>query len=90
MYPTTRFNLQVINVVPATVSDAINIDLYNSSIYREIELSGVHTDTLIQGHTLRENVLTIEYNVSTDSGTKHFTRTVECIPGGITDITIEY
>ena len=43
-------------------------------MYREVirEISGIPSDTLIEGKTCFENVQTIEYDVNAEAGSEHF------------------
>jgi hypothetical protein len=96
-YPRTYFNLHFTNVEPASDDDILEFNVNNAWIYPagiEKETSfafvGIHDDAQIGGETELENILTIEYQVTTDEGTETFSKTVECLPGGMTEIEIEY
>ncbi|NNF34462.1 MAG: hypothetical protein HKN68_10160, partial [Saprospiraceae bacterium] len=56
----------------------------------QYEVIGIPQGALIEGKTRFENILIIEYDVVTDSGTEHYKKVITCEPGGMTEIEIEY
>ena len=90
LYPITMFKLNVINVDPVMDSDTIKIDIVNSEWPYEFEFTGINVDEIIERSTKLENVITINYEVITDSLTQEFSKIIECSPGDTTEVLIEY
>ena len=97
IYPRTYFNLHFTNVAPAHDDDIIEFSIDNGNVHpigadptEDYAYVGIHTDQQISGETYWENEITIEYQVTTEDGIESFTKKVECTPGGMTKIEIEY
>ncbi len=96
LYPTTIANITFTNTPPSSETDTITIDFENVDILASLlfpfepVFTGADVDTLLSVELLSQNVITINYDVITDSGIEEFSETFECEPGGVTDIEIEY
>ncbi|MDG2450354.1 MAG: hypothetical protein P8M34_11970 [Saprospiraceae bacterium] len=98
IYPRTYFNLHFTNVTPAHDDDIIEFSIDNGNVHpigadhptEDYAFVGIYTDQQLSGETYWENTITIEYQVTTEDGTESFTKKVECTPGGMTEIKIEY
>jgi hypothetical protein len=56
----------------------------------EHQFSGSAVNQIIEGKTLFENLLTVDYEVTRDGIVESFSEIFECTPGNLTEITIEY
>ena len=90
VYPTTRFNVHLTNTLPANETDTLNIQFENASNFHLADNPGILTDHIIDGVLIDENILTIYYKITSNGTTESIKRTVECGPGEVTDVFIEY
>jgi len=104
LYPRTYANLHLTNVEPASDTDTIYfrntsfsytnntpfISLFTSDGFGGYSTKGIHNNFQVEVEIRTENIFTTEYRVVTDTGTEEYSMTVECEPGGLTDIFIEY
>jgi hypothetical protein len=94
LYPQTYFKLRIVNVDPVMDLDTIKLDLdnwrYDFTSNDQFQFTGVDVDEFIESYTRIENILTINYEVITDTVTQEFSRIIECSPGEITEVLIEY
>jgi hypothetical protein len=99
LYPKTYFKIILSNINQAFASDVIYLTIQNmceddiSCFPLEQQMfsfKGIHTNTIIEGVTFHENILTFTYRIEDAAGIQEYSRTVTCEPGGMTEIVIEY
>ncbi len=93
LYPITRFNILASNVAPSAVTDTIKLTVKNIKTtggfwggpgIKTFEFAGLQSNAMIEGEVKIENILSIDYEVVTETGTEQFSKTVTCEPGGLT------
>lgn len=96
LYPRTYFNVNFINKEQSAGSYSLDVTLFNQlkknqNLYEgpvNYTFSGSYNT--IAGECRTGNMLTIQYTLIFNNSNKEFEETYECVPGGLTEINIEF